>query len=445
MKTKSMMVLRSRCTISAATCAALVLASCGGSDDDTVTPVAEAAPVTVPFTNGVATTSNAVAYWNKIATDTINVAPAATGTAEEQRPAFAVDLATVHVAIYDAVNAIVGTHKTFAASPATPAAGASQEAAAAAAAHGVLKGLFPNRSAQYQAAYDDFVAAIPTGDAKTRGIAVGSEVATAIVALRANDGRSTTISYSTSAAPGNFRGVNPIGTNSPFVKPFALTSASQFRSAPPPALDSEAYAADFNEVLAWGGTTSALRSAAQLEAARFHTDPPPMVQPRNYRSFAMDSRSVADNARGMAMLWVAQADASIACFETKYFYAFWRPVSAITLADTDGNAATTKDATWTPVVPTPNHPEYPSAHMCTNTASMAALKAAFGTNQIAFSYNSTVTSTVRQYATPDDFLNEIILARIHGGMHFRTANVQGGVLGTNVGEWVAKNYFQPRD
>jgi hypothetical protein len=441
MKTNQTMIFRSRCTVSAATCAALLLASCGGSDD-TVTPVAEAAPVAVPFTNGVATPSNAVAYWNKIATDTINVAPSATGTAEEQRPAFAVDLATVHVAIYDAVNSIVGTHKAFGAAPATSAAGASQEAAAAAAAHGVLKGLFPNRSAQYQVAYDDFVAAIPPGDAKTRGIAVGTEVATAIVALRANDGRSTTVSYSTNGAPGNFRGVNPIGTNSPFVKPFALTSASQFRAAPPPALDSAAYAADFNEVLALGGTTSSTRTAAQLEAARFHTEAPPAVQPRNYRSFAMDSRSLADNARAMAMLWVAQADASIACFETKYFYAFWRPVSAITLADTDGNAATTKDAAWTPVVPTPNHPEYPSAHMCTNSASMAALKAALGTSKIAFSYNSTVTSTVREYATPDDFLNEIILARIHGGMHFRTANVQGGVLGTNVGEWVAKNYFQ---
>ena len=422
-----------------------LLVSCGGSDDDTVTPVAEAASVTVPFTNGAVTTSNAVAYWNKIATDTINVAPATTGTAEEQRPTFAVDLATVHVAIYDAVNSIVGTHKTFAATPATPAAGASQEAAAAAAAHGVLKSLFPSRSAQYQAAYDDFVAAIPAGDAKTRGIAVGTEVATAIVALRANDGRSTTVSYSTSAAPGNFRGVNPVGTNSPFIKPFALTSASQFRGPPPPALDSAAYAADFNEVLAWGGTTSALRSAEQLEAARFHTEAPPIVQPRNYRSFAMDSRSLADNARGMALLWVAQADAGTACFETKYFYAFWRPVSAITLADTDGNAATTKDATWTPVVPTPNHPEYPSAHMCTNGASMAALKAAFGTHKIAFSYSSTVTGTVRQYATPDDFLNEIILARIHGGMHFRTANVQGGLLGASVGEWVAKNHFRPRD
>ena len=319
---------------------------------------------------------NAVAYWNKIATDTINVAPSATGTAEEQRPAFSADLATVHIAIYDAVNAIVGTHKAFGATPATPATGASQEAAAAAAAYGVLKGLFPNRSAQYQTAYDDFVASILASDAKTRGLAVGTEVAAAIVTLRANDGRSTTIAYTAGTAPGNFRGVNPIGTNSSFVRPFALTSTSQFRAPPPPSLDSAAYALDFNEVMAWGGTTSTLRSAEQLEAARFHTEAPPNVQPRNYRAFAMDSRSVADNARAMAMLWVAQADAGNACFETKYFYDFWRPTSAIRFADTDGNAATMMDAAWTPVVPTPNHPEYPSAHMCTNSASMAALKAA---------------------------------------------------------------------
>ena len=173
------------------------------------------------------------------------------GHAEEQRPNISVDLATVHVAIYDAVNAIVGTHKAFGATPATPAAGASQEAAAAAAAYGVLKGLFPNRAAQYQAAYDDFIAAIPASDAKTRGIAVGTEVATAIVALRANDGRLTAVTYSAGTAPGNFRGVNPVGTFNRFIKPFAVTSLSQFRAAPPPALDSAAYAADFNEVLVW--------------------------------------------------------------------------------------------------------------------------------------------------------------------------------------------------
>ncbi len=113
------------------------------------------------------------------------------------------------------------------------------------------------------------------------------------------------------------------------------------------------------------------------------------------------------------------------CFESKYFYDFWRPTSAIRFADTDGNAATAMDATWTPVVTTPNHPEYPSAHMCVNSASLTALKSHFGTSNISFSFSSTVTGTVRQYSTPDDLLNEIILARIHGGMHFRTAGTAG--------------------
>ena len=430
-------------TVIAAIFAMVFVSSCGGSDDDTVAPVVDAAPVSVPYTNGTATTSNAVAYWNKIATDTINIAPAATGTTEERSPNAFLDLATVHVAIYDAVNAIVGTHKTFNATPVTPAAGASQEAAAAAAAYGVLKALFPARTAQYQVAYDDFVATVPTGDAKTRGIAVGTEVATAIVALRANDGRLPVVAYTAKTGPGNFRGVNPIGTSNSSVRPFALTSASQFRAAPPPALDSAAYAVDFNESLAWGSNTSTLRSPDQLESARFHTENPGLLLTRNYRAFAMDSRSVADNARGMAMLWVTLADVTIACFETKYFYDFWRPTSAIRFADTDGNSATTLDAAWTPVVPTPNHPEYPAAHTCSNGAALAALKAHFGTSRVSFSFGSTVTGTVRQYSTLDDMLNEIAIARIHGGMHFRNSTVQGGTLGRNVAEYVAKNFFQP--
>ncbi len=302
------------------------------------------------------------------------------------------------------------------------AAGASQEAAAAAAAYGVLKALFPARNAQYQVAYDDFVAAISTGDAKTRGIAVGTEVAAAIVALRANDGRLPAVTYTAKTGPGNFRGVNPVGTNNSSMKPFVLTSASQFRAAPPPALDSAAYAADFNESLAWGSSTSTLRSADQLESARFHTESPGLLVTRNYRAFAMDSRSLADNARGLAMLWVALADVTIACFDSKYFYDSWRPTSAIRFADTDGNAATTMDAAWTPVVTTPNHPEYPAAHNCANSAALAALKAHYGTNNISFSFGSTVTGTVRQYGTPDDMLNEISLARIHGGMHFRNSH-----------------------
>jgi hypothetical protein len=420
----------------------VLLSACGGSDDS---PVPPPAPVAVPYTNGVTTAANPVAYWNKIASDTINLPGSATGTPEERRPVYAVDLATVHVAIYDAVNAITGTRKPFAATPTTAAAGASQEAAAAAAAVGVLKGLFPSRTAQYQAAYDAYVAALPAGDATNRGLAVGTEVATAILALRANDGRSAVVTFTPGTTPGAFRGVNPIGVFNPLIKPFVITSASQFRAPPPPALDSAAYAADFEEARTTGGTVSAVRTAAQLEAARFHTENPSVFGSRNYRSFAMDSRSLADNARLMAQLWVAQADATIACFESKYFYAYWRPQSAITLADTDGNEATTVDPAWTPVVPTPNHPEYPSAHMCVNGSAMAALTSFFGTSQIAFSFGSNVTATTRTYATPDDLMNEIVLARIHGGMHFRTANVQGGLLGAKVGNWVAANKFQRKD
>ena len=326
---------------------AALMTACGGSDDDPAqgSPLATPAAVDVPYTNGVATTANPVAYWNKIATDTINVAATpGSGTPEEQRPVSAVDLATLHVAMYDAVTAIVGTHEPFALTLAdTTSAGASQEAAVAAAAYGVLKGLFPNRTAEYQSAYDAFVADIPADDARTRGLAIGAAAAAGILALRANDGRSTAVNCMPGTSPGKFRGVNPIGAFNPYIKPFTLQSASQFRAPPPPSLDSEEYAANFAEVLATGGATSATRTAGWFEVARLHTESPATFLPRNYRAFAMDGKPIADNARVMAMLWVAMADATIACFETKYFYAFWRPVSAITLADTDGNPVTDPD------------------------------------------------------------------------------------------------------
>jgi hypothetical protein len=418
-----------------------LLAACGGSDDTVPPPAA----VSVPFTNGVATTTNPVAYWNRIASDTINQPATPTvGTPEERRPHGQVDLATTHVAIYDAVIAIAGTHMPFATSPTSDPAGASQEAAVAAAAYGVLKALFPSRSAQYQDAYDSFVASIPAGTAKTRGLAVGAEVASKVVALRANDGRSTVATYTPGTGPGEFRGVNPINTHVPYMRPFTLTSAAQFRLPQPPSLGSSAYAADLAEVQALGSATSTQRTAAQLEAARFHTENPGIFLSRNYRSFAMDSRSIADNARLMAMLWVTHGDVGIACFESKYFYNYWRPTSAITLADSDGNPATMADAAWTPVVPTPNHPEYPSAHMCHQGAAAVILREFFGTNQVSFSFSSTVTSTVRNYTTPDDMLTEITLARITGGMHIRTSNVQGGVLGTNVANWIVANHFKPK-
>jgi hypothetical protein len=385
--------------------------------------------------------ADVVTQWSDIAAATIQVpATPGVGTPEERRPIYSADLATVHIAIYDAVVAIQPTHVPFAAGPATPPEGASVDAAVSAAAHGVLSSLFPNRASIYQGTYDAIVGAIPDGDAKTRGLAVGAEVASAIAALRANDGRSTVVSYTAGSLPGDFRGVNPVNTFGAYVRPFTLTRASQFRADGPPALESATYAIDLAETKALGGAVSRERSAAQLEMARFHTEPPGFFWPRNITRLARGS--VADNARLLAAVWVAQADASIACFESKYVYDAWRPQSAIPLADTDGNPDTVADPAWTPVVPTPNHPEYPAAHGCAAGALAETLAQFFGTKRVYLSFDSKVTNTTRNYLSVDAMARELEVARIFGGMHFRTSAVDGGTLGRRTAAWVMEHNFQ---
>jgi hypothetical protein len=192
-----------------------------------------------------------IAQWNAIAADTITPPPGVVYpavTPEEQRPNFSIDLATVHVAIYDAVNAITCGYEVFAIAPQSPTAGASPEAAAGAAACGVLQGLFPNRAAQYATPCLPYQASSQGDDATKRGIAVGIEVANGVLALRANDGRSLNIVYVPGSEPGDFRGVNPVNTAGPYMRPFTLTSTAQFRADGPPALGSATYAEDFNEV-----------------------------------------------------------------------------------------------------------------------------------------------------------------------------------------------------
>jgi hypothetical protein len=417
-------------------CAASLLVACGGSDNATDTPVT----ITVVGPNAVST-------WNEIASATVNLPAASTGTPEEQRPNFGADLATVHVAIYDAVMAIVGTHQPYAVVPPSAAADASQEAAVGSAAYRVLLGLFPARTAQYQAAYDGFIAGIVDGPAKTKGIAIGAEAAAGILGLRANDGRSIALeTYVPGTAPGQFRGLNPVARNGPYIKPFALTSNAQFRAPAPPALTSAAYAADLNETRTLASATSTTRTADESQLALFGTSTPPLYWQLNLRMFATTSRSLADQARLMAMLWVAVNDAGNACFETKYFYERWRPFSAITLADTDGNSATDVDAAWAPVVPTPNHPEYPAAHSCNSGAVAEILTAYYGTPNITFDFVGAgpATGITRHYTSMPAMLQEIQLARIAGGMHFRTSTVEGETLGRNVAQWIVANRFKAR-
>jgi len=309
----------------------------------------------------------------------------------------------------------------------------------------VLKGLFPSRGDKYQVAYDSGMAAIAAGDAKNRGIAIGAEVAQTMLALRANDGRDVALApYVPGTLPGEFRGVNPIGRNSQYIRPFALKSVSQFRPDGPPALTSKRYAKDLNEVKAIAGSTSTQRTEQQTEVARFYTEPPGPAYLRNLRQFATASPNLADNARLMALLMVTTQDALATCFEAKYEYNFWRPQSAIPLADTDGNPATEADPTWTPFVPTPNHPEYPAAHGCNDGQVAEALRQFYGTKRISFSFDSTVTGTTHHFALTSDLVDEVIDARTWGGMHFRSSTETGARLGKQVTHWIAQRYFEPR-
>lgn len=366
-------------------------------------------------------------------------------TPEEMRTVYANDVAAVHVAMYDAVVSIKGGYEPFSTGPVSPTAGASVNAAAAAAACGVLRGLFPSRAPQYEPACQSYINALPNGNAKTRGMTVGAEIAAGTLASRSNDGRSAVVSYLAGSDPGDFRGINPINQFMPSMRPFALESASQFRVEGPPDLTSFDFARDLNEVKALGSAASLVRTPEQTDLARFATDPPPRFFSRNLRRFATDGRSVLDHARLMALLWVAQADATVACFDSKYYFDFWRPQSAIPLAASDGNAATVADPAWTPVVPTPNHPEYPAAHACNTAAVGAVLERFYGTKKLNFVMDATVsglTTPVRNYKNVDDFVNDIKLARIYGGMHYRSSVNDGATLGVRVANYIDKNYFR---
>lgn len=386
---------------------------------------------------------NAVSIWNAIAFDTTAVPASAAGTTPEERVA-GPDVTTVQLAVYDAVIAIAGTHKPYAITPTTPAVGASLDAAAIEAAYRVLKALFPSRGDKYEAAYASGIGAIAEGDAKARGMAIGAEVAAGIVALRANDGRETALPpYVPGTLPGQFRGTNPVGRINPYIKPFATLSHSQFRPVAPPALDSAEYAADLNEVKAIASTTSTSRTAEQSDVASFFTEAPAAWNARNQRQFAMASPNLADNARLIAMLATANTDAVAACFDAKYAYNFWRPTSAIRLADTDGNPATEADPTWTPFVVTPNHPEYPAAHACSDGSSMEIVRGFYSTKNVSFSFDSTVTGTTHHYERTDDMVGDMKNGRVWGGMHFRHSTEVGAELGKDVAKWVAKQYFQP--
>jgi hypothetical protein len=358
-----------------------------------------------------------------------------------------VDLAYMHIAMYDAVNAIDGRYSAFAVHPATVPPGSSKAAAAIAAAYNVLLALFPSQHVVLDANYVASLAAIPDGLAKANGIEVGAEVAWLFLASRAGDGRDATITYLPGSGPGAWL---PTSAAPPAVvylsqmRPFAMETASQFRGDGPPRLTSEQYASDFNEIKNLGCLDCPTRTEEQRIIGLFYTDLGPPQTGRTFRQVAVDYRlNLADNARLFAMLYVALGDAAIGSVETKYYYGFWRPITAIRAADTDGNPDTLPDLGWTPLSPTPNFPDYVSTHSALWGAFSETLRQFFGTKTINVTMTSVVTGTTRHFTSTDDINKEIIDARVYVGFHFRTADVHGVVMGKKIGRLVAKNYFQP--
>jgi hypothetical protein len=383
--------------------------------------------------------------WNAVASTSIVV------KAGRPPAASIVDTIYVNVAMYDAVNAIDGRYSVFAVSPTTPTSGASEEAAAIAAAYGVLRAFFPSQASFLDPTYAASLAAIPDGDAKSRGIAIGSEVASLLLAARSGDGRNAPITFTPTPGPGVWQPTPPAfaAAQAPWIaqmRPFGTVTSSQFRADPPPELTSDAWAADYNETKTFGAIDSTARTPEQTEIGRFYAEHTGAQYNRILREFAASQNfSLADEARFLAQMWVSCGDAIIGVFESKYFYGRWRPITAIRAGDTDGNPATDPDPTWTPLAVTPNHPEYPAAHGAFTGALAEALRQFYGTKDVTITLSSTVTNTTRTFTNTDDLVKEVIDARIFGGMHFRTSVVEGKVLGTKVAKWVARHHFLPSD
>ncbi|HKU55437.1 MAG TPA: hypothetical protein VJP41_00250 [Gaiellaceae bacterium] len=365
----------------------------------------------------------------------------------------AVYMGIVHVAIYDAAVAIDGGYKPFLPTDAAPA-NTSPEAAIATAAYNTLSGLQPQLGADQTILDNDYtayMAAMPDGTAKSNGIIVGRQVADSVVNWRTNDGRGCTTTLQVLNPPAPGPGVwqpNPtgpvLGLCLPGMRPLALQSASQFRPDGPNALTSQDYADDLNQVEQLGAANSTTRTPAQTEQALFWTDHDIRMWNDGLLRLAADQNlNLVQTARMLAMAHVAGGDAMIACFDAKYHYWFWRPYQAIHLADTDGNPTTIADPNWQPLRPTPNFPEYPSAHACHSTAVVTALEAFFGTNKIPVTLDSRVTHTTRSYDRLDDIVKDVDWARVLVGFHFRNSDLQGTALGRKVGRYVADNYFQP--
>ncbi|KAA5543071.1 vanadium-dependent haloperoxidase [Roseiconus nitratireducens] len=376
-----------------------------------------------------------------------------------QPPRVAHNLAMIHTAMFDALNAIEGGYhpylKGLSAEP-----GASPEAAAAAAAHRVASRLYPeaDEMAHWDASLAESLASIPDGAAKDLGIVFGNDVGDAMLAARADDGSAAEIDYTPGADPGDWRRTLP-GYLPPllpqwrYVEPFAIEAVEQYRPEPPPELSSERYAESVDQVMQLGRLDSEVRTDDQSEIAIFWADGGgTFTPPGHWNQISADvalakGTSLTENARLFSLLNIALADAGIAAWDAKYHYDLWRPIDAIRQADTDGNPATTPDPDWLPLVQNPPFPTYTSGHSSFSGAADAVLTEFFGSNVHFTSqldgHNAPAQRPLaeelivtRSFTSFTQAAEEAGMSRIYGGIHFDFDNTAGLQSGRAVGKHV---------
>jgi hypothetical protein len=391
---------------------------------------------------------DAVLTWN---TNTVNAVRASTPTKFQTDGM--VYMSYVQAAVYDAVTKLEGRYDPYHDFAFTVVPGASVQAAVAAAAQTTLDRYLPDQQATVDAEYSAYIASL-TGDVAD-GVALGQAAAQDIIALRTGDGLN--------AATPSYGGIGPIlpgqwqlqpgqSVQTPWLatmRPFLLDRASQFRAEPPPALDSKQYAKDLNETEAYGALNSTVRTPEQTAIAFFWVG-----NNINQYNFAMQSivtqhgMDLVDAAHLLAMGNIVSTDAGMACYDSKFFYLAWRPITAIRNADKDGNPDTTADPTWQSLLGVPGHPEYPSQHGCFTAAFSDALASALHTKNIDVTMGggqngSSVLTTSQHFNTVDDIQKQVIDARVWLGFHFRNSVVQGEDVGNDVARWELHQFFKP--
>ena len=391
------------------------------------------AAVAATLIGGAAADASAdvVTDWNIKANDVVTESKIGTP------PAIRV-MAIVQTAVHTAVDEVTARQPGRASTPGVQ--GASVDAAVAAANRAALVKLLPNQQATIDAAYQAALAAVADSAAKAAGIAAGERAAAAVFAQRTGDTVAAE-SYRPHTSAGMY-----VPTAAPAVPtwsqraPWQMASAAQFRPAAPPALTSDAWARDYNEVRDLGARNSTKRTAEQTEVARFWEYSMPAIYHGVVRSVAnQPQRDVARNARLFAAVAQAMDDSMIAVFDAKYHYNFWRPVTAIRNGDIDGNDATTRDPSWAPLIEAPLHPEYPSGHSILAGAVGAVLKTEFGKAPMPGLATSSPTAkgAMRRWTSVDDFVREVSEARIYAGIHYRSGTDAGTAMGSRIGELTA--------